>query len=1187
MPSSSFKSLSPIHDADQDWNYEKALNWAFFGPESQRILNIAISGPFGSGKSSVLKTYQKSNRNEKLKFLNVSLATFKEESETTIDGKGCFDSQKQIEISILQQIFYHVNRCEIPDSRIKRIAPASIGRFVISGLISYAILMACFFVAFEEKITKFFNIDFTEIWRDRIHFTAAIVLLAGGAYLISEIIRYSRRLRLSKLSFNDATLEIGENCEKSILNEYIDEILYFFEATKYNVVVIEDLDRFQQTEIFTKLREINLLINNSDAIKRKVVFVYSIKDDLFGNADRTKFFDFIIPVIPVVNSSNSSEILRSKFKNAGCEIGDDIIDDLSFFIGEMRLLHNIMNEFLLYKAKLNPGLPEEKLFAMICYKNLHPKDFFELPKCKGILYSYFANKGEVIKQNVALVDADIIKLQGEICEYEKWLNVSLVDLKKVYLYHLLERAFVAANGQGIQMFNFGSRNYRFDELIEEDAFNRIAAGAEIFTNTYSGGRIRIDFRFAEIEKSVDANNSYSDKKRIIEAGAISKIDACREKINSKRIERESLKVATIQSIAKNSNLFKDVKQDDQNRLIQMLLRLGYIDEDYLNYISIFHEGSLTKADFDFIINVKTGIKTPFEYKLSKVDKIIERIGLNDLVKPEILNADLATHFASTQDHSEKRKAYFKWLSSETSEVIEFLSYYLGSDDLNPNFVILLCESWRNAWSHIAERMNFTSDKIERLFFWILKYGTNEAILRIADSSNFKSFYESRTRLDCFDGSLERLRDHIQLLELKFNTVEIINSSYQIGRLIVDESAFVISIKSLEVIVCKVYKIDSDIFKTRNFESILMTGSESLKAYLISNIDLYINNIYLELPLNTDENEDILLELLSLVSISETDRDQTIAKVAYTVQHIAKVHEAGLLDAFVRLKKIPFQWATLVDVYSLNGDSIESISSLLNDSEFTAEATRRTLQSFGYSDDHRKSFVKAIVHCEAIQNDCYRKLMSSLGYVYKSFSPSNLSKEKVEILVDSGVISLTPENTNMIRSKFPDILSRLYTRNSSSLIALKNQLGLTANEVSELVREKKIRAEILGSILSSEFTEGSDDYNMLVSSIVESIRYLRNSIPETYRQSILNEMDSKDAIFLEIFIDWGKSLSHEFIRKTLLRLSDSFVKIATASSKLVVADGTEERKVVEMLKSAGFIKNYSITKRGISIVFLLN
>ena len=112
-----------------------------------------------------------------------------------------------------------------------------------------------------------------------------------------------------KIRFSSLVCEIDKGISKSILNNHLDEIIYFFEATKYNVVIIEDLDRFEQTEVFTKLREINLLINNSKKIETEVVFIYAIKDDMFLDKDRTKFFDFMIPIIPVINSSNSNEKL--------------------------------------------------------------------------------------------------------------------------------------------------------------------------------------------------------------------------------------------------------------------------------------------------------------------------------------------------------------------------------------------------------------------------------------------------------------------------------------------------------------------------------------------------------------------------------------------------------------------------------------------------------------------------------------------------------------------------------------------------------------------------------------------------------------------------------------------------------------------------------------------------------------
>ena len=110
--------------------------------------------------------------------------------------------------------------------------------------------------------------------------------------------------------------EIGlqKDMKISIFNRYLDELIYMFQRTGYEVVVLEDLDRFKNTSIFTKLRELNLLLNQSKDIGRRIVFVYALRDDVFKTAsDRTKFFDYIIPVIPHVNVSNSASNFVEKF----------------------------------------------------------------------------------------------------------------------------------------------------------------------------------------------------------------------------------------------------------------------------------------------------------------------------------------------------------------------------------------------------------------------------------------------------------------------------------------------------------------------------------------------------------------------------------------------------------------------------------------------------------------------------------------------------------------------------------------------------------------------------------------------------------------------------------------------------------------------------------------------------------
>lgn len=69
---SSYKFLTPNDEAENIEEYNKALNEAL---ENNNVKNIAISGSYGAGKSSIIRTFEKNN--PKYKILDISLATFK------------------------------------------------------------------------------------------------------------------------------------------------------------------------------------------------------------------------------------------------------------------------------------------------------------------------------------------------------------------------------------------------------------------------------------------------------------------------------------------------------------------------------------------------------------------------------------------------------------------------------------------------------------------------------------------------------------------------------------------------------------------------------------------------------------------------------------------------------------------------------------------------------------------------------------------------------------------------------------------------------------------------------------------------------------------------------------------------------------------------------------------------------
>jgi len=108
---SKFIDLAPTDNADKAGVYSDALLYATSNP---RVSNIALTGPYGSGKSSIIKSFLKKYRGDALQ---ISLAAFLPESGTKVENA----SRQEIERSILQQMLYGADANKLPLSRFKKI----------------------------------------------------------------------------------------------------------------------------------------------------------------------------------------------------------------------------------------------------------------------------------------------------------------------------------------------------------------------------------------------------------------------------------------------------------------------------------------------------------------------------------------------------------------------------------------------------------------------------------------------------------------------------------------------------------------------------------------------------------------------------------------------------------------------------------------------------------------------------------------------------------------------------------------------------------------------------------------------------------------------------------------------------------------------------------------------------------
>ena len=203
--------------------------------------NIALTGPYGSGKSSILITLKEDFPD--YHYLNISLATLKP-SDAIVGNKDDELSKQNIdrliEYSILQQLIYKEKQTTLPNSRFKRVFQLP-EKTIIKATIAVILAFLALIIVFEpnrlkvEWLCELFGKNWMNIAGDSI----SIVYLLWFAYkTIKLIIPAISNSRLNKLNLKDGEIEIVENT--SIFNKHLDEILYFFKRSDFRMVLEHD-----------------------------------------------------------------------------------------------------------------------------------------------------------------------------------------------------------------------------------------------------------------------------------------------------------------------------------------------------------------------------------------------------------------------------------------------------------------------------------------------------------------------------------------------------------------------------------------------------------------------------------------------------------------------------------------------------------------------------------------------------------------------------------------------------------------------------------------------------------------------------------------------------------------------------------------------------------------------------------
>ena len=331
--------LSPHFDEKHHGLYVKKLEQAVRNP---KVRNIALTGGYGTGKSSVIQglveRIHSSKEFKKIRPITISLPTIQITDESDSEG----NRTDRIQREIVKQLLYRSNPRKMRGSQYRRITHVTAPQRVITCFIVAAFLTFTFWLLAKPDWHWHWS-QGGSLWG----YWQPIVVQAilWGLMFYTDWI-WVDKPTIKGLELGPTKLELEKNSSgSSYFDQCLNEIIYYFEVSGVNFVIFEDLDRFDDPYIFDALHELNELINISlgqerftEQKKPPVRFLYTIRDSIFEyktkgiieNADaryahqleienRTKFFDFIVPIIPFSTSRNAYEYLEA-YSAAG-EIG--------------------------------------------------------------------------------------------------------------------------------------------------------------------------------------------------------------------------------------------------------------------------------------------------------------------------------------------------------------------------------------------------------------------------------------------------------------------------------------------------------------------------------------------------------------------------------------------------------------------------------------------------------------------------------------------------------------------------------------------------------------------------------------------------------------------------------------------------------------------------------------------------
>lgn len=368
---------------------------------------IGVLGDYGSGKSTVISAYEERNQGN---YLKISIPSYLEECEQQDNnelGQVMRDIPKEVRKYMTMDIIAQMEE-EFKNNKKFRGIRERLNYYDKSEWHTNDVVILSVVIYFV--LIKLLEIDIvvSHQWSANIINTIYPMLFAIMVVAFIRVVR--EKINFGRIkSFSIFNFGVTDGTEKSYLDYNLNTILQliqiFAEGKSNPVVIIEDLDRYQNVELLHEVHQLSRLVSN-------ISFVLPLGSQIMEPKKLSKYFDFQITVHPVNETASMCEHIESELKSyrrqllassqgasAGPEIKIKLIDTIADDIPDIRVFNSIFNYYLVLKekyGKVYPNLDKNSTEAQslrtemmtIAYLKIYYPKQFNTERFNELIYLY-------------------------------------------------------------------------------------------------------------------------------------------------------------------------------------------------------------------------------------------------------------------------------------------------------------------------------------------------------------------------------------------------------------------------------------------------------------------------------------------------------------------------------------------------------------------------------------------------------------------------------------------------------------------------------------------------------------------------------------------------------------------------------------------------------------------------------